>query len=120
MILVRVSIFLTLVAIGCTSETAKNKELLLGRWEVVGATRSNKPTDMVNGAFMDFSKQGKWSTNLTGDTISASYEVKKNVLSQTSSLKGTFIITEIDNKRMLLESNLMESNFTFELNKLNN
>ncbi len=68
-----VLIIAALTFAGCKEEAHIDGNMLAGHWEVTGAKRDNRPTQLLNNAVFQFGENGEMSTNITGDTSTVQY-----------------------------------------------
>ncbi len=119
------SFIIALIAIAlmgsCVSEgPASGKDLLRGRWEIVSAERNNKPTESLANLYFEFLSGNLLHTNMTptGTDTQGSYELKDDVLEQTTpELSAIYTIKELSDSILYLETRLHGTFFEFNLRR---
>lgn len=98
-------------------KSALKKEDLTGTWEIISASRNNKPTETLNGAFIQLDADTLW-TNLLGDDEYGSYHFHKQVITSIRPAGDSLIlkIIKLENDQLFLQTEIQ--NFVFDLELL--
>lgn len=71
---------------GCTSDTGNAddelRQQLVGRWDVREAVFQNRPTNRLDGAYLEFRPDGTLYTNLTGTRQQGTWQLEGQKLEQ--------------------------------------
>ncbi|MEM1122651.1 MAG: hypothetical protein AAGJ18_19565 [Bacteroidota bacterium] len=112
---------LLLVACGSDNNTTQQKEMLIGRWDLVEGRRSGKVAESLRGTYFEFTADDKMSTNLPikGATNSP-YVIEDGVIFQTiiNGLKIDYTIVQLTDKTLQLTTKLRGLDFVFDLTKV--
>jgi hypothetical protein len=110
--------FAVLAFTSCNTEPSNNAELILGKWELQGATRNGNETGSLEGLFFDFSEGGTLSTNLPVSPGESPYEVKGSTITQSAGDQAIeYKIEEVSDSSMTLSTNLRNTSFQFMLKR---
>ncbi|MEM1321808.1 MAG: hypothetical protein AAGG75_16230 [Bacteroidota bacterium] len=88
-----------------------------GRWNVVQASRNDKPTETLEGAFFDFKSGGRMLTNILGEEQEMDYQLNENVINQSGSQQLKYTIERHTGNAMTLTMTMVGFNFRFDLQK---
>lgn len=108
---------LLLIAIlsACTSDK-KTATLLLGKWVLTEAKRNGNPTELLTGAYFEFT-DGKLKTNLLGEDAEADYTIDNGKIVQTTPQAITYDIEITPAQQLILRTTLRKSDFVLTLQK---
>ncbi len=102
----------------CKNDNSNTKELIVGRWEVLEASRNGRPTESLADLYFDFSQDGKLMTNVAGIPEEGTYEVKGDkVLQRNTRLEADYIVEEITADNLVLTTELRGYAFRFAMKK---
>ncbi len=107
---------LTSVLFSCENEKIIKPEFLLGKWTVIEATRNNKVTNTLDGAFFFFD-QKILTTNFQGFENQAEYVLENNHLKLTKGLDYTFQLEKSDLKFLIMTTKIQNTSFMFKLKR---
>jgi len=113
-------LFLLILPFSCAdSETAKNEEMILGRWELKQAVRNGKMTDALKGIFFDFKEEGKMVSNFNfnAEEQALDYTINKKVLAQKGTENLTYAIEKISTTELILSTEYKKFKFELQLEK---
>lgn len=104
----------------CKNDTGNAAEKVIGRWEILEATRNNRPTESLSELYFEFTADGKLLTNIAGIDETLTYEIKKDKISQKGSSLGEvhYRIESIEENAMIISSELRSFSFRFSLQKV--
>ena len=74
----------TVVSMSCKEEKKSDEFDLAGYWEIVKASRNNKPTLTLEKAHINFENDSTLSTNLLRKDIQSPYVREGNIIKQSS------------------------------------
>lgn len=103
--------------VACKKEPVTTHDIL-GKWEVIEATRSKKPTTTVNGAVFEFEENGGMTTDLLGSLASSPYFIEGNIIIQEIP-EVKYKITEQTDSTLFLKAKIQKLDFSFVLKKVN-
>ena len=99
----------------CISDNAMHEEDLLGKWEVIGAQRNGKSTELVNGANFVFDDNGIMTTDITGSNDSGSITLEEPTLMHHGKSEVLYTINKLTQDSMQLAVDLQGLNFVLNL-----
>jgi len=108
----------------CTSDAKlddRTKDQLLGRWEIIEATRNGNPTETLDDLFFEFSEEGIMRSNILGASYKATYEIRADAIRQIGDENGMdleYIIESITDSTLILNTDLRRFKFHFNLKKI--
>ena len=103
----------------CKEETKVDNSLLSGNWEIVKAVRNGKETKTLNGAFFNFTDDGKvMEYNLLGQTQKDSIIVNNVTISQITGEKVEYKILSLSDTSLNLKTELRGTEFEFNLKRI--
>ena len=113
---------MVLAITSCTDEPENQQGLLLGRWELKGATRNGSPTESLSDLYFVFNADGSMSTNLPvpGMTEETQYKIDgRNIYQYSDELPDevTYYIEEAGDSTLVLTTDLRNFHFQFVLSK---
>ena len=119
----RLSRVLTAVLIttasACADDPAEVPSSEHGRWEVIAATRSHRPTSLLDEAYFDFdTSTHRLVTNLTGEETDLAYqwtEDHKRIITQGSSVLTEVDVITLSDTLMTLQAEMLNTPFTLRL-----
>ena len=110
-------LFITIIS-ACKPDKNNAPELLLGRWEVIEASRNGRPTESLADLYFEFTHDGKLMTNVTGIPEEGTYEVRGDqVLQRNTQLDADYNIEEITEDKLVLATELRGYAFLVAMNK---
>lgn len=121
--LVTCALFCSLFLVSCSSDEKLDEEAtnkLLGRWELVEATRNGNATESLDDLFFEFNPDGSMRSNILGATYSAQYETSASTIRQISEENGLdleYSISSLTDSVLILTTELRRYDFRFELKK---
>lgn len=103
--------------LGCGTDEAKEKEQLIGKWELQAAERNTKPTESLKGLYFTFSEGNAIETNImNGVREVGTYEVNdKAILQRNTSLDINYTVEAMSDSMLVLNTILRNTNFRFIL-----
>jgi hypothetical protein len=105
-------------AFSCKKEADDKSELILGRWDIVEASRNGRPTESLADLYFEFFQDGNMRTNLTGSTATAAYQIDKNLIKQRNSqVDADYKIESLSDSTLILTTELRGFSFRFVLGK---
>jgi hypothetical protein len=111
-------IFLCLMTalFSCENEKIIKPDFLLGKWLVIEASRNNKSTNTLDGAFFFF-EENILTTNFQGFENQAEYTIENNHLKLTKGLDYTFHLEKSEMKYLIMSVKIQNTNFVFKLKR---
>ncbi len=103
----------------CKNDTGNVAEKVIGQWEILEATRNNRPTESLSELYFEFTADGKLLTNIAGIPETLTYEIKKDKIYQKGSSLGEiyYNIESIEDNTMIISTELRSFSFRFSLQK---
>lgn len=106
----------------CTGDgnAEKQKNLLLGHWDLTEGQRNGKVAESLRGTYFEFTEEGKMSTNLPiKGGIDSPFVIEDGVIIQTiiNDLKINYDIVELTEQNLKLTTTLRGFDFVFDLEK---
>ncbi|MEL6718864.1 MAG: lipocalin family protein [Bacteroidota bacterium] len=107
-----------LTACNTDPKTEVDTNQLLGKWEVNEATRDGKETSTLDQLYFTFSEDGNMETNMpTLDRVST-YALKGSEIQQRGSgIENDYIIESLSDDKLILVTNIRNTEFRMILNK---
>ena len=99
----------------CIADGGMHKEDLVGEWEVVGAQRNGKMTELVNGANFVFDNKGNLKTDITGFDDSGSFTLEEPILTHHVKSEVLYTLNKLTQDSMQLAVDLQGLNFVLDL-----
>lgn len=90
------------------------KEAILGTWEIVTATRNGKPTETLNGAFIQLEGDTLY-TNLLGDEERGAFTYNRQRIISIRPTGDSLTLSVINLENGLLKLQTEIQNFVFDL-----
>jgi len=107
---------------GADDQQKKQKDMLVGKWDLVEGRRNGQLTQSLEGTVFEFSNDGKMYTNLPiPGGADSSYKIEENVVIQTviNDIKINYLIEELTQESLKLSTQLRGYDFNFVLEKSN-
>ena len=114
-------LLLLLVACGNDNSAAQQKEMLLGRWDLMEGQRNGKVAESLRGTYFEFMEDDKMSTNLPiKGGMNSPYIIEDGVIVQTiiNDLKINYTIVQLTEETLQLTTTLRGFDFVFDLAKM--
>lgn len=112
---------IALVGLGtnsCSEEDQTTRDQLIGRWELVEASRNGKPTQSLDGLYFVFEAEGEMETNLNMQAERGEFELADDNIRQIgTSIEPNYRIESISDSTMRLYTRLRNVQFRFDLVK---
>lgn len=99
----------------CIADVGIHEEDLVGEWEVVGAQRNGKMTELVNGANFVFDDKGNLKTDITGFDDSGSFTLEEPILTHHGKSEVLYTLNKLTQDSMQLAVDLQGLNFVLDL-----
>ncbi len=109
-------LMLLLVFTACQDNKLDTTQLK-ANWTLVEGFRNDKPSDMLEGIYFNFSENGTVETNFMGVVEQGTYQLAEAELTLETSKKTKFKVISLDGDELVLKANLMGTSFRFELEK---
>ncbi|MEM6398113.1 MAG: hypothetical protein AAF741_17310 [Bacteroidota bacterium] len=92
---------------------------LEGRWELTEAKRNNRTTQILDGLYFVFGPDNAFETNLGGEESAGKYiyDDRAEIVTSEVSMPATYLIRELSDGEMVLETKLEGSKFQFLLSR---
>jgi hypothetical protein len=100
----------------CNNEKKINQDYLLGKWVIVEASRNDKKTNTLDGAFFFF-QQKVLTTNFQGFENQAEYTLANNELKLTKGLDYSFHLHKTEDQFLVMSAKIQNATFLFKLKK---
>lgn len=108
--------FLLIAIFSCNRETKKETALNpVGYWVLQEALRNGKPTESMNDAFFNFTKEGKVVSNIFEGNLD--FKVEGNKIIQSGDFPVEYVIESIQDSTMALKMIIREVPFSLKLKK---
>ncbi len=102
----------------CESEPENVEEHLIGRWEIVNATRDGRPAETLSDLYYEFNADGSMLTNLPVGEAESTYEIDGSTLTQkTAQMDVEYRIESITDSTLVLTATIRDTPFRFNLQK---
>lgn len=112
-----IGIFL-LFASGCKKDKVDDSGKLLGRWDIIEATRNGQATESLDQLFFEFFQDGKMRTNILGATEDAVYSMESMIIKQRESqLEIDYTVDSLTDSVLNMYTTINRFNFRFRLGK---
>ncbi len=110
---------LALAPAGCDERADKNRQALVGDWELVKGFRNQKPTESLEGATFHFGGDGKMSTNLPlGIENPSDFEVSKNTVRQFGRQTVEYTIQALTDTSLVLKFEMRSIEFELRMRRV--
>ena len=112
-----VAVLLAASLVACVDDAPQAPLSEHGSWEVVSATRGQRPTSLLNQAYMVFDTATQTlSTNLTSEEIELPYTRQQNRITTRGSVVLTGLeLTEVTDSTIAMSTEMANTPFTLEL-----
>lgn len=100
----------------CKNEKLVDEEYLTGKWVIYDASRNNKKTNTLDGAFFFFN-HNIVTTNFQGVENQAEFTLQDNELHLTKGLNYTFHLYKSPNTELIMTTRIQNTNFEFKLRR---
>lgn len=107
--------------LSCTNEPKPNEPQITslhGKWELKEAFTNNKPTQRLDGAFLQFNEDGTMVTNILGMPEIGSYEMNKSTIVQNTGREVKYKIEKLEANELSVVMNLASKKFQIKLAKV--
>jgi len=121
------SLIAILLFFGCGSEKKPKEEdtdtdystLVLGNWSLKSASRNGQKIGSLDNTVFQFQTDGKLMSNFNMDGVSQNndYTIKKDVITQTGTTSMTYLISEVSDTSLTLNTRFRGYRFKLELQK---
>lgn len=114
------TLFFLLMSCGNDGVATKQKNLLIGHWDLAEGQRNGKVTESLRGTYFEFTEEGKMSTNLPiKGGIDSPYVIADGVITQTiiNGIEINYNIVELNEQTLKLTTTLRGFDFVFDLAK---
>lgn len=99
-----------------TDKPIATTDQLVGKWNIVQATKEGKIFEAISGGYFDFGKDAKFETNIPSLPSGSSFALKDGVISfQNDTIK--YSITHINDTTLVVDSNIRNTKFQFTCKK---
>lgn len=103
----------------CKPDNTAKEEQLLGRWELLKASRNGKEIETLAELFFEFSPEGKMRTNINGAEEETSFTWSGDKLIQQSAAREiTYSIADLEPSKMILLTDIQGFSFRFVMEKV--
>lgn len=108
--------------VACNNDSSEKgtetEDQLLGRWELVEATRNGQVTETLSSAYMEFMEDGTMATNLAGGREIVHYETDGTVLSvKDGRMPMDYTIERLEGDGLVLTMSMRDIPFRLNLQK---
>lgn len=107
---------IALFIFSCVPDKRIDRAYLQGKWVVIEASRNQKKTNTLDGAFFYFD-QYVLTTNFMGEENQATYELAKDQLKLTKGMDYTFKLQRTADQYLLMTTKIQNTDFSFKLKK---
>ncbi len=111
-----VSVVIFIAFFGC-SQDKNDVNLLIGRWDVVNATRNNKATSTLSDAYFEFVNDTLMMTNILRRDLEFPYVLEDDAIRQLGTPPITYKIVESFADSLVLSSQISNYQFQFFLRR---
>lgn len=113
------TVLLLSLAVGCTTDTGNQSDLLIGNWELDYATRNGNHAETFAELYFNFDAEGNMDTNLPIAKGTSTYSVNGNTIQQQSPM-GTveYTIEEIGDSSLILATTARGFEFRFAMKRV--
>jgi len=114
------SLILIIGVLSCTTDpkpTEPQKASLYGKWELKEAFTNNKPTQRLDGAFLQFKEDETLTTNILGSENTIPFELNKSIILQKTAPEVTYDIEKLEANELVVVMTLSSKKFKLKLSK---
>jgi len=105
-------------ASGCNEDKVDDSGKLLGRWDIIEASRGGQATESLDQLFFEFFQDGKMRTNILGATEDAVYSMENMIIKQRESqLEIDYTVDSLTDSVLTMYTTINRFNFRFRLGK---
>lgn len=113
-----VPITLTMLLVSACDTTEKNKDALVGYWQLTKGLRNKSETPTLQGVYYQFGADGKMQTNLPiGAEQPTDYVIQENKIEQKSSQPVSYLIQSLNDSMLVLTTDLRGIPFEFHFRR---
>lgn len=107
---------MVIMCMACFPDTQEPSSLI-GRWEVVQATRNNRPTSTLKDAFFDFKSDSIMVTNILREQMEFIYHREGDLIAQKGPMPIEYKLVELMEDSLVLTSTINNYYFEFFLKR---